>query len=44
MKNTTTTTTGIEVYENRIWELVDEYIDTVLHINQNDYRFILLYF
>lgn len=37
MKNTTTTTTGIEVYENRIWELVDEYIDTVLHINQNDY-------
>ena len=37
MKNTTTTTTGIEVYENRIWELVDEYIDTVIHINQNDY-------
>lgn len=37
MKNTTTTTTGIEVYENQIWQLVDEYIDTVLHINQNDY-------
>ena len=37
MKNTTTTTTGIEVYENQIWQLVDEYIDTVLRINQNDY-------
>lgn len=37
MKNTTTTTTGIEVYENQIWQLVDEYIDIVLHINQNDY-------
>lgn len=37
MKNTTTTTTGIEVYENQIWQLVDEYIDTVLQINQNDY-------
>ena len=37
MKNTTTTTTGIEVYENQIWQLVDEYIDTVLHISQNDY-------
>lgn len=37
MKNTTTTATGIEVYENQIWQLVDEYIDTVLHINQNDY-------
>ena len=37
MKNTTTTITGIEVYENQIWQLVDEYIDTVLHINQNDY-------
>lgn len=37
MKNTTTTTTGIEVYENQIWQLVDEYIDTVLHITQNDY-------
>lgn len=37
MKNTTITTTGVEVYENQIWQLVDEYIDTVLHINQNDY-------
>lgn len=37
MKNTTTTTTGIEVYENQIWQLVDEYIDTVLQISQNDY-------
>lgn len=37
MKNTTTTTTGIEVYENQIWQLVDEYINTVLQINQNDY-------
>ena len=37
MKNTTTTTTGIEVYENQIWQLVAEYIDTVLQINQNDY-------
>ncbi len=37
MKNTTTTTTGIEVYENQIWQLVDEYIDTVLQINQNNY-------
>lgn len=37
MKNTTTTKTGIEVYENQIWQLVDEYIDTVLQINQNDY-------
>lgn len=43
MKNTTTTTTGIEVYENQIWQLVDEYIDTVLHINQNDYDSIKKY-
>lgn len=43
MKNTTTTATGIEVYENQIWQLVDEYIDTVLHINQNDYESIEKY-
>ena len=37
MKNTTTTVQGIEVYENKIWQLVDEYINTVLCIHQEDY-------
>ena len=37
MKNTTTTIQGIEVYENKIWLLVDEYINTVLCIRQEDY-------
>ena len=37
MKNTTTTVQGIEVYENKIWQLVDEYINTVLCIRQEDY-------
>ena len=37
MKNTTTTVQGIEVYENKIWQLVDEYINTVLCIQQEDY-------
>lgn len=37
MKNTTTAVQGIEVYENKIWQLVDEYINTVLCIHQEDY-------
>lgn len=35
--NTITTSQNIEVYENKIWLLVDEYINTVLCINQEDY-------
>lgn len=35
--NTITTAQGIEVYENKIWLLVDEYINTVLCISQGDY-------
>ena len=35
--NTITTSQNIEVYENKIWILVDEYISTVLCINQEDY-------
>lgn len=35
--NTITTSQNIEVYENKIWLLVDEYINTVLCIHQEDY-------
>lgn len=35
--NTITASPNIEVYENKIWLLVDEYINTVLCINQEDY-------
>lgn len=39
MKNSNTIITeqNIEVYENKIWLLVDEYINTVLCIHQEDY-------
>ena len=35
--NTITTSQNIEVYENKIWLLVDEYINTVLCIHQEYY-------
>ena len=35
--NTITISPDIEVYENKIWLLVDEYINTVLCIHQEDY-------
>ena len=35
--NTITASKNIEVYENKIWLLVDEYINTVLCIHQEDY-------
>ena len=35
--NTITASPNIEVYENKIWLLVDEYINTVLCIHQDDY-------
>lgn len=35
--NTITASQNIEVYENKIWLLVDEYINTVLCIHQEDY-------
>ena len=35
--NTITASQNIEVYENKIWLLVDEYINTVLCIHQKDY-------
>lgn len=35
--NTITASQNIEVYENKIWLLVDEYINTVLCIQQKDY-------
>lgn len=35
--NTITASQNIEVYENKIWLLVDEYLNTVLCIRQEDY-------
>ena len=35
--NTITISQNVEVYENKIWLLVDEYINTVLCIRQEDY-------
>ena len=35
--NTITISQNVEVYENKIWLLVDEYINTVLCIHQEDY-------
>lgn len=35
--NTITTDQGIEVYENEIYRLVDEYINTVLQVSPEDY-------